>query len=372
VGELDRILDAARGATSVLATVVRVAGSTYRRPGARMLFPRGGEPLGLVGGGCLEADLAERAGAIFESGQAHTVVYDMRSPDDLVWGLGLGCNGEVRVLLERLDPADPPAYLPFLEGCVRRRRPGVVATVFAVEGGLAARVGERAAVDEDGRVACRIAGERLHDAVVADAREALRRRRSLVRAYEIDGGRVEALVEYVAPVVSLVVFGAGQDAVPLVRMAAELGWRVTVADHRPAWADRRRFPEAQAVRLVRFDRLDADAPPVDEFTAVVVMTHHFLNDLDLLRHLLSTPAPYLGFLGPRRRLENLLEELASRGTTPADDQRARLYGPVGVDIGSETPEEIALAALAEIHAVLSGRPAGFLRDVRGPLHGGAP
>jgi len=352
----------------VLATVVKVAGSTYRRPGARMLIPDEGEPVGMVSGGCLESDLAERARAVLESGEARTVVYDMRSPDDIVWGLGLGCNGEVRVLLERLAPGSTPGHLAFLDDCSRARRAGVVVTVFEGSEELEGAVGRHLTFDETGTASGSIGETRLRSAVVEDARRALADRRSAVRHYEIEGGRAEALVEYVAPVVSLLVFGAGNDALPLVEFAKTLAWRVTVADDRPAFARPERFPGADAVKLVGFDALDRGELPIDAHTAVIAMTHHFLHDLALMRFLLPTAAPYLGFLGPRQRTENLLEELAKQGLHPVADQLGRLYGPVGLDIGAETPEEIALTVLAEIRAVLSGRQGGFLRDRRAPLH----
>jgi xanthine/CO dehydrogenase XdhC/CoxF family maturation factor len=356
------------GRSAVLATVVKVAGSTYRRPGARMLIPEGGEPVGLVSGGCLESDLAERAKAVLASGEARTVVYDMRSPDDIVWGLGLGCNGEVRVLLERLAPGAPPGHLEFLRGCARARRAGVVVTVFEGQGELAPAVGRHLTLDDAGTVGGSIDEPGLRAAARDDAERALAGHRSSVERYEIAGGQAEALVEYVPPAVSLLVFGAGNDALPVVGFAKRLGWQVTVADDRPAHARADRFPEADAVELVRFDALEAETLLVDANTAVVVMTHHFLHDLDLMHFLLSTEAPYLGFLGPRQRTENLLGELAKRGVRPAPHQLDRVYGPVGVDIGADTPEEIALAVLAEIRAVLSGRTGGFLRDRRAPLH----
>jgi xanthine/CO dehydrogenase XdhC/CoxF family maturation factor len=373
--ELQEIVDAARrarqaGEPAILATVVRVTGSAYRRPGARMLLPRGGEGVGVVSGGCLESDLAERAADVLESGRPRTVVYDMRSPDDVVWGLGLGCNGEVRVLLERLDPDREADHLAFLERCLRERRPGVVATVFAGEGPLAAAVGRRLTLDDRGRPRTSAADDPLAAALLEDAREALAERRSSVRDYDLGPATAQAFLEYVPPVVSLLVFGAGGDACPLVGQARRLGWRVTVADDRPAYARPDRFPEADAVVRVRFDALDRSAPPIDAHTPVVVMTHHFLHDLELLRFLLPTEAPYLGLLGPRQRYENLLAELARQGVSPAAESLARVFGPVGIDIGAETPEEIALAAVAEIRAVLSGRAAGFLRDRRAPLHEG--
>ena len=369
--ELHEILEACRradrrGFSCVLATVVGVTGSTYRKPGARMFFPEEGAPVGMVSGGCLEDDLAQRARAVLRSGESETVVYDMRSPDDIVWGLGLGCNGEVRVLLERLSPGGHPNYLAFLRRCLDERRGCVVATGSRVEGVSGLQVGERICVDQSAQV---VSGEgRERRALLEDARRLLAGESSAIREYGAADGRVEALFEYVAPRIRLVVFGAGSDARPLVRIAAALGWRVTVADHRPANATAERFPEADSVRLIRYDRLAQDAPSIDRATPVIVMTHHFLHDLDLMQFLVATEAPYLGFLGPRQRTLNLLEELARREVRPDNRRLQRLYGPVGIDIGSDTPEEIALAALAEVRAVLSGRSAGFLRDRHAPLH----
>jgi xanthine/CO dehydrogenase XdhC/CoxF family maturation factor len=333
-----------------------------------MLIPEDGEPVGMVSGGCLEGDLAERARAVLASGEPRTVIYDMRSPDDIVWGLGLGCNGEVRVLLERLEPGCRPAWLAFLEHCSKAREPGVVATVFDATDELEDAVGERLTLSVDGTVQGTIGQAGLSEAVLGDARKALTDRRSAVRLYETRNGRAESFVEFVPPAISLLVFGAGNDAFPLVHFARKLGWRVTVADNRPAYTTTERFPEADAVELVNFDALDQSDLTIDTGTPVIVMTHHFLHDLELLRFLLPTDTPYVGVLGPRQRTENLLEELAKRGVRPSPGQLSRLHGPVGIDIGSETPEEIALAALAEIRAVLSGRAGGFLRDRDAPLH----
>ena len=375
MNELREILEAAReadreGKAAVLATIVSTTGSSYRRPGARMLFPDGRPPVGFISGGCLEADLADRAAEVLTSGRTSTVVYDMRSPDDIVWGLGLGCNGEVRVMLERLAPGEHPFYLRFLDGCVRERRPAVVVSIFDVRGAPRTRIGERVTVGGPEPDATSEFENGLRRRIQHDADEVLLRKKSAVRIYESEDGRVDALLEYVAPTISLVVFGAGGDALPLVRFASGLGWRVRVADNRPGYADGALFKEADAVQLLDYRRLDREAPFIDGTTPVVVMTHHFLNDLDLLDFLLRSDAPYVGVLGPRKRTENLLAELASRGFTPEAAARGRLYGPAGVDIGSETPEEIALAILAEIRAVLNDRDAGFLRRRRGPLHDG--
>ncbi len=337
-----------------------------------MLFLRDREPVGLVSGGCLEADLEQRAGGVFDSGESRTVVYDMRSPDDLVWGLGLGCNGEIRVLVELLDPRRPPEYFEFLERCLERREPGVVAGVFDVDGPTAVTLGTRATLSHDGSFRDALASAELSRLVERDATEVLSHRRTRAASYALQDGTAEVLIEYVAPPVSLVVYGAGSDARPMVDFAAKLGWQVQVFDHREVSARPEVFPGARSVRVVDFSRLGEDLPEIDESTAVIVMTHHFLHDLEVLQALLESPTPYIGVLGPRQRTANLLRELEKREVQPTPEQLDRIYGPVGIDIGSETPEEIALSALAEIRAVLSRRRGGFLRERRAPLHDESP
>ena len=371
MNELAEVVEAAvcageRDAAAVLATVVKVTGSAYRGPGARMFIPQQGDPVGLVSGGCLESDLIERAREVAASGEPRIVVYDTRSPDDIVWGLGLGCNGEVKLLLERLRP--PLGYLELLGGCLRRRRRCAVCTVFAGEGRLRSAIGERVALSEDEERAISVRDDALATQLEGDARAALGSRCSALRRHELPGGAAEVLVEYVPAALSLLVVGAGGDARPLVELAKRLGFRVTVVDDRPALATPERFPEADEVRQVRFEDFDPQALGVDAATAVVLMTHHFLHDLAALERLVSTDAPYLGLLGPRRRTERLIDELARGGRHRVAEVRARLYGPLGLDIGAETPAAIALAAVAEIHAVLWRRGGGFLRERRTPLH----
>jgi xanthine/CO dehydrogenase XdhC/CoxF family maturation factor len=356
------------GRPAVLATVVRVRGSAYRRPGARMLIVADAEPLGMVSGGCLESDLAERAREVLASGRPAHVVYDMRSPDDVVWGLGLGCNGEVRVLLERLGPEQPPEWLGFLGRRAAARDATVVAMVFEGSGNLERAVGERLLFAADGTPGGRVADGPLREVLLREAREVLAARRSRTSEHELPSGRAAVFVEYLPPETALVVFGAGGDALPVVNLAAGLGWCVTVVDERPAFAEPRRFPLAAAVRCVPSDALPGAGLGIDDATAAVVMTHHFLRDVATVGFLLGTEAPYIGLLGPRQRAQNLRRELERRGGSPEPSRSARLYGPLGLDIGAETPEEIALATIAEIRAVLSRRSGGSLRARTGPLH----
>jgi len=356
------------GRPAVLATVVRIAGSAYRRPGARMVFPAAGEPVGFVSAGCLESDLAERAAWVLRSGEATSVVYDMRSPDDIVWGSGLGCSGEVRVLLERLDPAAPPFHLDFLAGCEEARSPGVLAICFETQGDAPVGPGDYLTLAGDGTLRASWGDPHRCAPLVAAARETLEAASSSSRTLLLDGARVDALFEYVTPPLALLVFGAGSDARPLVRLAAGLGWRTRVLDPRTAYARPERFPEAAAVEVIDVEALDVTRLAIDSRTAALVMTHHFLRDRALLQRLLPTSLRYIGLLGPRQRTEKLLEQLAAEGH-PVDASAARrLFGPAGLDVGSETPEEIALSVLAEIQAVLQGRGGGFLRERRAPLH----
>jgi xanthine/CO dehydrogenase XdhC/CoxF family maturation factor len=351
---------------AVLATVVRVEGSAYRRPGARMLIASDGTTTGMVSGGCLETDLADRAQAVLRGGSPRTVVYDMRSPDDIVWGLGLGCDGEVRVLLELLDPESPPEWCRFAAAARTRRVHAAVATVF--ESSDPGCVGCRCWLDDCGTGGGTTGSDQLDVQLEAALRAALESGRSHNATWNWPEGRCSGLVEVVPPRVRLHLLGAGADAEPLVVQASALDWEVSVFDHRDSFAAAARFPGATRVSCVDYANLDVDALRIDGRTALLLLTHHFLHDRTLLERLLESPAAYIGVLGPRRRLQRLLEQLAGDGFRPSASAMARLHGPVGLDIGSETPEEIALSALSEIQAVLTGRDGSPLRGLDRPLH----
>jgi xanthine/CO dehydrogenase XdhC/CoxF family maturation factor len=340
---------AAEGGVGVLASVVHAEGSTYRRPGARVLVLPDERTVGLLSGGCLEGDLLLRARSVRESGETTLVRYD-GTADDLVWGLGLGCAGIVEVLLEPVD-ARRPGPLAWLEACLDARRPGVMATVLVSSGELSA--GERF-VDaaEEAPPAIRRAMERVHS-----------QRRS--RALEHQGSRV--LLEYVEPPLPLLVLGAGPDAAPVVEFAIQLGWDVSVVDGRAAYARQDHFPGAREVLLLSPEDA-AGRLSITPDTVAIVMTHHYLHDKVLLRWLLVTPARYVGVLGPRQRTLDLLRDLRDDGFEPSEESLARLHAPAGLDIGSDGAHEIALSLVAEIRAVLAGRRGGLLRERKGPIH----
>jgi xanthine/CO dehydrogenase XdhC/CoxF family maturation factor len=383
VNELQAIVAAyaeagARGERAALATIVSVEGSAYRGPGARMLITESGRTTGTISGGCLERDVCERAARVLESRVARIVEYDTRGSEDIVWGLGLGCNGVVRVLLESLHAGSAgERALPFIANCLRARQSGVLATVIGAdaEGGAGhpSEVGARLLLDD----ALNICGPSRTDAMPAarireDALEILAGRRSSIRSYEAGTRRTEVFFDVIRPPRPLVVFGAEQDAVPLVHLARMLGWHVTVVDARARDATRARFAEADEVVLCRAEETAARVSLTEE-TAAVVMTHNYPIDVELLRALLPSPVRYLGILGPKQRTSKLLEEIGgdasstSRGGA-ADSRHARLHSPIGMDIGAETPEEIALSIISEINAVCAARGGGFLRDRNAPIH----
>jgi xanthine dehydrogenase accessory factor len=370
VGELTDVLDAIeslgeRGEKLALATIVSVGGSTYRRPGARLLVPEEGELVGNISGGCLESDVADVARIVMREGTPRIVSFDLTADDDAVWGWGLGCNGAFELFVEPADKAAEVAGA--LRLALEEERPICMVTVLDSEV-PGVEQGDRILVRPDGAVERSFHDHALDDAAREAALEQLDRERSDVRALRGTSGRARAFVEVMEPPLRLVVCGAGHDAAPLVKQASALGWNAIVVDDRPEFLNRDRFPEAAGFVLVERPDKVAQVAPVDERTYVVVMTHNFLRDKDYVRSLLASPARFIAMLGPAVRTERLLTELRDEDVEIEDVDRARIRGPAGLDLGAEGPEEIAAAICAEIVAVKRGRTAGFLRDRPGPIH----
>lgn len=331
--EINAILAAlaeAPAETAALATLVSVEGSSYRRPGARLLLLGNARRVGSISGGCLEDDLVLRANHVLRSGQPEIVTYDTTSENDIVWGVGLGCRGVVRIFIEPV-PVKRPHWISVVADNLVSRRPTRLAIFY-------------------GEALAPLRGTHLADDVPA--------------VTEKKG----VFEQVIAPPPFLVLFGAGDDAQPLVRLAREVGWRVTVVDSRAAYATVARFPEADEIRVALSEevggRLDIDAE-----TYVVVMTHRFADDEKLLRKLLTRPLAYLGVLGPRQRTDRLLAQLSAEGLTVHPETLEKLCAPVGLDLGSTTPETIALSILAELQCCLTGRTPIHLRDRNAPIHG---
>jgi len=349
---------------AVLATLVKAEGSSYRRTGARLLLPASGQRIGSISGGCLEEDIAAHAAHVLATNQSRTLVYDTTGENDLVWGAGLGCHGIVHVFLEPV--AGLPPALAFVTDAWSRREAAVLLTSFTGPD-RAALGGSIFALSETGRSWMPAATHRSVANVEDLARRQLQGGRSANLPLAPDAVSPEIFAEFLPPPAELTVFGAGDDAQPLVRLAAELGWLVTVIDSRSAYASAARFPEASVVRLAPPHEAVA-AASLDARSLVVVMTHRYLDDAPILRDLLPRPLTYLGLLGPKKRADKILGNLARDGLTITPEMRTHLHGPVGLDLGGSTPEEVALAILAEIQAVRSSRDARPLRERTRPIH----
>ena len=329
----------AAGRATALAVLVSTAGSTYQRPGALLLISASGAYAGLISGGCLEGDLAAHARSVIETGRAQQLTYDLRDPNDLIWGLGAGCEGAMHILMLRVGPSEDWQPLAHLAHAFATHEPtavGLVAQCQAPDVALGAVL---------------LPGPGARNRLTAAQHEALA---AASRSSEPDWleipGRCRLFLLPLALPPRIVVLGAGPDAVPVVRIAAELGWKVTVVDHRPTLLVAERFPAAERLIEARPERFQALADE-QPFDAAVIMTHQLETDREYLRVLAATALPYVGLLGPPARAARLLGEIGPA----ADRLRERLHAPVGLDLGGRSPQAIAVSIVAEILALRNGR-----------------
>jgi xanthine dehydrogenase accessory factor len=365
MNELQAILEAfeesqRKNETLYLATIVNTKGSTYRRPGARMLMTSAGQIVGAISGGCLENDVFEHTRQRMQAGKPIIVTYDTTADEDIVWGFGIGCNGVVQVLIERLDRTFNS--LSFIQQCFEKRQQGVIATVFNVEGSVEIAIGARLMLASDGSISSDIKESNLLQNLICDAKAAPDVQYLRTHKYQLPSGSIEVFIEVVRPPTPLIIFGAGRDAIPVVQFAKELGWQVTVVDCRANEATRDRFLMADDVILTRREIMNKQIE-VDRDTVAVVMTHNYFDDLEILKMLLPSSVRYIGVLGAKQRTQEILGKIHH-----LTEQLERLYFPVGLDIGAETPQEIAIAIVAEIQAVLSNRCGEMLKNRNGSIH----
>ena len=345
---------------AALATVVRVEGSSYRRPGARMLITDDGRWEGAISGGCLEGDALRKARQVMREGQPIMVTYDTMDDDASSFGVGLGCNGIIDVLIEPIDPTDPANPLASLTEFARQRDVRVLATVLKSDEDTGFQPGQRFVLTQS-------VGQPVPRWLRTDMGEVFNTGRPLTRVYQTEPGHVEVFIERIDPGIELILFGAGYDVIPVARLARELGWPVTVTDDCIAHLSPKRFPVATCV-LHADPSVVLDQLTITDRTAAVLMSHNFHYDRDVLQALLATDVPYIGMLGPRKRFEKMQLEFGKAGLFYADARFGRVHAPIGLDIGAETPDEIALSIIAEIKAFFTHRSAGFLKDAPGSIH----
>lgn len=348
------------GAPAVLATVTAVEGSAYRRPGAKMLLDPEGGGAGSITAGCLEDEVRTLATDVLDAGEPRVETWDLTGDDD-VWGLGVGCNGVITVLLEPLDDTYRPVVDARLAG-----EPIGVATVVGSAGDAPASLGDRAHYRPGEGY-----GDGLPDAVrdaLGDSTETLvADGGGETLAVDLADGTVEVFVEGIRPPPELVVFGSGHDVGPVVELAKLVDFRVTVVPFRGGHADSGRFPRADAVTSAS-PRDVADLREWHDDAYAVVMSHNFLDDRIALEELLETPVPYVGLMGPQERFAEMREALAEDGRTLTEAELDRIYTPIGLSLGGDSPYRIAYSIVAEVLAVANDRTPGHLSDRAGPIH----
>ena len=352
---------------TALATVVQVEGSSYRRPGARMLIREDGRLTGAISGGCLEGDALRKALLVMSRSEPMLVTYNTMDDDDAKLGIGLGCNGIIHILIEPVVASNKNNPIELLRKITARRQEAILVTMYSLIDRKAQQPGTILLQLQDGS----FVGEKPHK-FLHELQESIQDVRTMQTSMiHPVSNALTAFIEWLKPATHLVIIGAGNDAIPLATMAHLTGCTTTIVDGRHQYVTKERFPNAESLVLAKPDQVFPQII-VDDHTALVLMTHNYNYELALLRAWgFSEKEPaYMGILGPGKKLRRLLDELDTSGHPISEARMKILHGPVGLDIGAETAEEIALSIMAEIKAVFSQRNGHSLRDRNGSIHPG--
>ncbi len=340
--EIVKTYDLARiaGKACVLATVVHLEGSSYRRPGARMLVLEDGRMIGAISGGCLEGDALKKALLTFSDQRNRLITYDTSDEDDATVGIQLGCEGIIHVLFEYINAGNSKNPIELIRKAIAKRQKAAIVTLFDLKNKQAEQIGTA----------------RTFEATELN---------TLPEALKQIADNV--LVQEIEPPIALVIVGAGNDAIPLMQMATILGWEVKVVDGRNTHAKQDRFISACQVLVSKPEKV-LEQIEIDNRTCFVLMTHNYQYDLQMIKVLLTIDTPYIGLLGPKKKFNRIIEDLQQEGIVPTSAQLAKIYGPTGLDIGAETSEEIASSIIAEIQAVMNGREGAMLKLKKNQIH----
>ncbi|MEQ1588228.1 MAG: XdhC family protein [Cyclobacteriaceae bacterium] len=348
---------------AALATVVKVRGSSYRSPGARMLITDDGRWVGSISGGCLEGDALRKARTVMMDKTPMTVTYDTREESNQNLGIGLGCNGVIDVLIEPVDPIDQKNPVTQFSSLINTKEPLALATIF----NSASDNGNKLLITSSGELKNQFTNQQLANLVKDDLTQLFDTRKSEAKRFILDGLEYEVFVELIQPSLSLIIFGGGFDARPVSELAKSLGWNVSVTDECVAHIAPIFFPTADKLSLCQREFIDRDFD-ITPYTACVLMSHNYEYDRDVLKKLLKSNSPYIGILGPRKRFDKMQKEFNEVGITLTDSDFQRIHSPIGLDIGAEAPDEIALSIISEIQSKFSNRSGGFLKYHTGPIH----
>ncbi|MEM6734894.1 MAG: XdhC/CoxI family protein [Bacteroidota bacterium] len=368
--ELDAILFAYDSAKKerrsvVLATVIHVEGSSYRRAGARMLVDEFGSITGAISGGCLEGDALRKALHALHQNQNRVITYDTGDEEDAVIGAQLGCNGIIQVLFEPINFNNVNNPIEILKHAQAHGQ-SVVATFFHLDK-TEKQIGTTCWMEERGNLNG-LVNKELYNQLLEDSAIAVSQKSSLFREYILKSQKHYVFLDLFLPPLKLVLVGAGNDAQILAQMAGFLGWDIVVIDGRHTHAKEDRFADSCQVIVSKPEEILKNIK-VDERVVFVLMTHNYNYDLAVLKHLIEeTDSKYIGILGPRKKYDRMLQEMNKEPIELSEEKLAKVYAPVGLELGAETPAEIALAILAEIQAVIRGTQGSFLKKKEGPIH----
>jgi xanthine/CO dehydrogenase XdhC/CoxF family maturation factor len=346
-----------------LATVVRVKGSSYRSPGARMLITDDGKWVGSISGGCLEGDALRKARQVMNDRLPLTVTYDTSEDSNQNLGIGLGCNGVIDVLIEPVHEEYDHNPIRLFERLVAAKEPVALATVFS----NTRYQSEKCLINANKEELISFSNSHLGELVMPDLKKVFDMKRSEAKQYDLDGQVLDVFIELIQPSISLMIFGGGFDARPVSALAKSLGWEVTVTDECVAHIAPLFFPTADRLSLCHREYVDRDFD-ITPFTACVLMSHNYEYDRDILKKLLKSESPYIGILGPRKRFDKMLDEYAREGIQVSGEDLHRIHSPIGLDIGAEAPDEIALSIISEIQGKFASRSGGFLKYRNAPIH----
>lgn len=356
-----------QGLDCVLATVVHLEGSSYRRPGARMLVTENGKMTGAISGGCLEGDALQKALLTFTEKKSRLVTYDTTDESDEVIGIQLGCEGIIHILFEYIHTEDPCNPIELLRLSQQKRQELVLVTGFDLSNKKNPQLGTCLLLNQQQLIAAKENSSPLSRFIVEEGAQSFSKRKSIVKDYAHPNYAGNLLFEFIQPAIALFIIGAGNDAIPLITIAHQLGWDVSVVDGRNTHAKKDRFISACQILVSKPEQV-LDKIAIDSRTCFVLMTHNYQYDVKMLAALIHQPISYIGILGPKKKLQKMIAQLTDEGIAITDSMLNKIYGPTGLEIGAETPEEIAISILAEIQAVFTNKQGSMLRLKKDLIH----
>ena len=346
---------------AALATIVKVKGSSYRGPGARMLITDDGKWVGSISGGCLEGDALRKARHVITEKNPMAVTYDTREESNQHLGIGLGCNGVIDVLIEPIDHTDPFNPVLIFKDYIKTAESLALATIF---NGI--YTGQKILISKN-RVIKNSLDAEISTNIQEDLQSVFATKKSYSKDYHFETHEAEVFLELIQPNLTVIIFGGGFDARPVSQLAKTLGWEVQVTDECVAHIAPIFFPQADKLSLCSREFIDRDFEITDH-TACILMSHNYDYDRDVLKKLLNTSAPYIGILGPKKRFDKMQAEFSKEGMELKSVDFDRIHSPIGLDIGADAADEIAVSIIAEIQAKFSNREGGFLKEREGPIH----